>query len=325
MCRKHSGFTLIELLVVIAIIAVLIGLLLPAIQKVREAAARSKCMNNLKQLGLAANNYHDQNNGLPPGTDSIAVGSAIIRLLPYVEQANKYNLFDFTQNLHTAAVNAPARQQDLAIFLCPSDPSTATITEVVGGVTVSNGRSNYMASLGANAWYANTDSLTGGVFYQNSAVTFQNITDGTSNTAMYAEVKRGFQSAATSPTAINALDFNVWGSPTVPPIANDLNRPAACDAAPRTYDYTGLEYHRGFEWTAFYTHTVPPNFTGNDCVRSVGLNSAHLAARSYHNGGVNVLRCDGSVTFVKNSISLPMWKAFGTRAGGEVLDQSQVN
>src|SRR5947207_10811846 len=140
--RRKSGFTLIELLVVIAIIAVLIGLLLPAVQKVREAASRMKCQNNLKQMGLAAHNYESANGYLPPPRGTVNIGGTVgsndaspqALILPFVEQASKFNQFNFnytTWNDRDAVtgalnsgVNLAARSQDIPIYLCPSDPSS---------------------------------------------------------------------------------------------------------------------------------------------------------------------------------------------------------
>jgi len=163
---RRPGFTLIELLVVIAIIAILIGLLLPAVQKVREAAARAKCTNNLKQFGLAAHNYESTNGTLPPSQHSVVLpkdgtgvpttyssgASTQALLLPYFEQASKYNQFDMNYNVNSDAAlhkgipakanaNAAARGGDVPVFLCPSDPSSAfTFTNA--------GRLNYMACIG---------------------------------------------------------------------------------------------------------------------------------------------------------------------------------
>jgi prepilin-type N-terminal cleavage/methylation domain-containing protein len=169
--RARAGFTLIELLVVIAIIGVLIALLLPAVQKVREAANRMKCANNLRQMALAVSNYESTFSTLPPGAgplndhpdvnnDSRASVQALI--LPYIEQANKYNQFDLHYEVDNDVHNLAARQQDVSIYLCPSDPSTAVFTEA--GSTDHNGRSNYFGNAGAHAYSGNLDAATAGLF-----------------------------------------------------------------------------------------------------------------------------------------------------------------
>jgi len=319
---RRAGFTLIELLVVIAIIAILIGLLLPAVQKVREAASRMKCTNNLKQIGLACHNYESTNGFLPPVLLGPANGTPIVAMLPYFEQANKYQQFDLNADLNSQA----ARGQDMNILLCPSDQSQGRFSVTLNGVSEPVGRTNYQANLGAQGWFAATDG-TAGPFVRvtgNIGVKITAITDGTSNTAMYGEIKRGNNSFGTNPALqVYNVPFATWDANLA---TYDYDQATACAAMLTTgFDYTGLQYYRsGVVWTGWYTHTAPPNYKGFDCIRQTGLNRGHIAARSYHTGGVNIVRADGSVSFVRDTIALNVWKAFGSRANGEVVDGSQL-
>lgn len=190
--RKRTGFTLIELLVVIAIIAVLVGLLLPAVQKVREAASRLECKNNLKQIGLALHHYHLNHRHLPPGYysrvnaqgEDIGPGwSWAAYLLSEIEQSNVHHQIhfgiDIRDNTHTAA-----RQQILKVFLCPSDDRIGLFEPEGAGFMVAH--SNYVALFGNNE-LEDGPHLGNGVFFRNSRIRLNDIQDGSSNTMMIGE------------------------------------------------------------------------------------------------------------------------------------------
>jgi prepilin-type N-terminal cleavage/methylation domain-containing protein/prepilin-type processing-associated H-X9-DG protein len=333
---RRRAFTLIELLVVIAIIAVLIGLLLPAVQKVREAANRIKCANNLKQVALAALNYESTYQRLPPGVGNPPKNggdppSIQAEILPYVEQANKYNQFNFDWGTNDDSHNLAAMIQDVPIYLCPSDISDKTLTRQGKDL----GRSNYFGNVGTTSNFANGNDIAHvGVFnvtldsktsQVKNTVHMTDVTDGTSNTAMFAEVRRS-NAGQTRPLDWYDKDIVYWINPAV---WDDYKINAkVCD----NWDdddnwngifYRGLEYYRPISATSVYTHTVPPNYKGWDCEKNNAIYNAHIAARSFHSGGVNVAFVDGSVHFIRDTIAFPVWQALGTRSGGETVDSSQ--
>jgi prepilin-type N-terminal cleavage/methylation domain-containing protein/prepilin-type processing-associated H-X9-DG protein len=356
MSRRRSGFTLIELLVVIAIIGILIALLLPAVQKIREAAARLQCQNNLHQIALATHNYESAYGYLPPGSGDLAPGSSsppsiLTLILPYVEQANLYNLFDFNSDINLSATNHAARDQEVKFYTCPSDASDQTLLDPGQGVGTP-GRSNYLGNIGATADQNSGDGSRVGIFNFNrnavgkvtTRVTITSISDGTSNTCMWAETKRSRNRFLSSqggnsydPTMIYLLPDNDPGwsvlTPMTGPLFNQTNPNALIVGMTyrcNSYDYgptsiiryRGLEYYRGIVEMNNYTHTVPPNYKGYDC-GDYNITAAHIAARSYHTGGVNVCFADGSVHFISDQINFITWQAMGTRSGGEVVDSSQ--
>jgi prepilin-type N-terminal cleavage/methylation domain-containing protein/prepilin-type processing-associated H-X9-DG protein len=317
MLRRRHAFTLIELLVVIAIIAILIGLLVPAVQKVREAAARIQCDNNLHQFAIALHNHHSALGYFPQGRspNNGASFSVHSRLLPYMEQDNIYKIIDFTVPWSNAN-NAAARAAVVKVFICPSDPYRMYPADLAP----TNYRCNEGTSLAM--WQGASDSsgvnaalpLDNGVFFCNNPYRIADIIDGTSNTAAFSEHVTGdfSQGIATE----RADTFAPGTHPTTPDQAvADCAGVNINNLGMQGYSNVGASWLYGYHSTTSYWHSGPPN--SRSCM--FPPSRIMTVANSGHTNGVNVALCDGSVRFVTNSINIDTWRALGTRNGGEVL------
>jgi prepilin-type N-terminal cleavage/methylation domain-containing protein/prepilin-type processing-associated H-X9-DG protein len=321
MRRTRSAFTLIELLVVIAIIAVLIALLLPAVQAAREAGRRAHCVNNLKQFGLALQNYHDVNGSFPIGSSlNVATGSSSsfspqTRLLSFMEQTVIYNAINFDRAT-SAPENATALVAGVNVFLCPSDAQN----QLPAGYAGINYRVNCGTSI-VNAFGAQDSSSVNktlpppnGLFLGDSNVRIADVIDGTSNTAAFSEHVKGDFS-----NSISTEMSDTYQPGTYPASADEALQMCRAvnilDLTKQGNSNAGAPWMSDGHTTTRYYHGSPPN--SRSCMFPPQRIST--TANSRHPGGVNACMADGSVRFFKSSINLATWRAVGTRNGGEVI------
>jgi prepilin-type N-terminal cleavage/methylation domain-containing protein/prepilin-type processing-associated H-X9-DG protein len=339
--RLRRGFTLIELLVVIAIIAILIGLLLPAVQKIREAANRMKCSNNMKQIALANMNYESAYGTFMPGVSRTGCcwGTWMIPVMPYMEQDNLFKVYinfggnDTTGPRYSGGVNGGVANKRISSLLCPSDRAknwnnNAALT--MHNYVLNAGNSNFYQvstpvgctgdTIGTNGcvtfggapfgWYEDPDALAAGgdaspPLYGSQSPdlarirprAIAEITDGTSNTLCVSEV-------ITAPRGADDIrGFTWWGGGAGFVTYQTPNNPTATDVM--TGGGCGPDTFQPaiFPCTTGSTSTLP----------------RMQLARSRHTQGVNAALCDGSVRFIRNSISVATWRALGSASGGEVL------
>ncbi|OJW05482.1 MAG: prepilin-type N-terminal cleavage/methylation domain-containing protein [Planctomycetales bacterium 71-10] len=337
--KSRPAFTLIELLVVIAIIAVLIALLLPAVQAAREAARRSQCTNNLKQIGLAMHNYISvYGEALPIAGYNWPTGypqdhSALARLLPFLEAGNIYSALNFDVYMgHPGVVPLPdalltIARTSISAYLCPSDgaPSVHNYTSPSGS-TIPFASTNYAMNQGNGldgVFHPGNGTASNGLCWVGGVVTLSGITDGTSNTLAFTESLIGPGSPAASTAATPMQDPRVYRAY---PSSWSVTLVDAVDAGgygAAAGVLTKWDGGRLNNWLRSATPDGPvmngrfaPNFAAPDLVYA---SAKATAARSRHSGGVNAAMADGSVRFVKDSISKPVWWGMWTRAGGEIL------
>jgi prepilin-type N-terminal cleavage/methylation domain-containing protein/prepilin-type processing-associated H-X9-DG protein len=338
MCRKR-GFTLIELLVVIAIIGVLIALLLPAVQAAREAARRAQCTNNMKQIGLALHNYSSAHGVFPMGRERGPYDghgrcySAYAMILPQLDQTPAFNAinFDHSPDNGPSGTSVPENTtvMNLVIgsLLCPTDK----YEKLQGESGVHNYPLNTGTTFPLSLRNPGRVPVTG-IFFENSAIKFADITDGTSFTVCISETVKadlGGPSVWDGASPTNGFVLTRGND-------NSSNGPELTDYASQcSGPGLALQQTRGSRWVygapghSMYNHIRPPNDQGVDC--RGGLPHSHrssvwwdrlslnIASRSRHPGGVNALCCDGSVRFVKDTTSVAAWQAVGSRNGGEVV------
>jgi prepilin-type N-terminal cleavage/methylation domain-containing protein/prepilin-type processing-associated H-X9-DG protein len=331
MKRPRLGFTLIELLVVIAIIAILIGLLLPAVQKVREAASRMKCANNLKQLGLASHNYEGVFGKFPPGLTQVRIGgvfqgnSVFVFLLPYLEQQNLYSQWDLNTPINNKAGGTGARTAVvLPILLCPSDQFAQGNPVQFRTSGEYYGATSYVGNHGSRSYFPSS-AVADGIFFltgpesapqkNQSPVALNGIQDGTSNTILFGERYHhdpnfdSFSPAGGSPVNYtDPIGTWCWWAPV-----GGFNGIGDVTAAA----FVPINYRHPFHYNDRSSASPPVSGGANSFFfwQDRRLN----AFGSGHTGGANFGLADGSVRFIRDSLTLVTLQLLCRRADGLVI------
>lgn len=317
---QHAGFTLVEVLVSIGIVSLLIALTAPAVQQARESARRIECLNNLRQLGLAATAHHSTHGYFPYSTggsngdlDLINDISTHVQMLPYLDQANVFDSIDLAeqgsgsrQSPPTSELNNELLTVTIPVFLCPSDngPSGAN-----------NYRGNF--GVGPTHHHGGPDNGPAGAFKFWIRMRDRDFTDGLSHTIFFSEKIVGdFQE----------IVFTSWRDSfffTTAGIESPADAEAACGTPPSANplhdSYMGSSWLFGGWRHTWYNHIRTPNAPGWDCATGVSGNGA-VTARSFHHGGVNIVLGDGAARFISDSIDLAVWRALASRVNGEVIN-----
>ena len=345
--RNKPGFTLIELLIVISIIAVLMALLLPAVQSAREAARRMRCVNNLKQLGLGLLNYESTHGALPPqqvlrfspNGASVAWKSTwgvTSRIVPYLEQGPLYNAINHSLAIGKAD-NATVVSQRLGMLICPSEvhPDPIVVTNATTGAVAVYGVSNYGWCEGD--WYifgGKGGMPNRGGFGPNMSKTLSAFTDGLSQTMVASEVKtytQAYHDCDTVPGPVSGNPFAVPDPSAIRVLIAAGATGSGCRLASGTPGGGHTRWASGNSFYDGFTTALPPNSSAPAGANALdtdlctmdeddgGPTYSAVTSRSHHPGGVNVLFGDGSVHFIKETVDWRNWRALGTIAGSEVV------